>query len=364
MKRESNNQNPEKVIKHLQLPRKAYPGRRGLFFCFLALSIMCITTGLQQPAAAQQKQQAGWQVQVEEGGKTNAILNISNRCLEPHNFRVRNKIKYLSFTQPTESILIAPGVSRPLTAIINAAGLKPRIYEDDLLVECLDCKKEKASRCTQDRDKVPVQLTVNPAANFKVKLPTATCFCVISILDLTNQKHRDGVIMDLTGAVNKTYSGLNPQNDTNQTDCNTRCTTEAAKYTGSQSVAAAACAAGTANGTVIRAWSAVGTREYKSAQQIGILINTPEVKKTVCTCPATWWSDKNVPGGVTTDGKCKKEALDNCGIKISPLPPMGTQLGTWGFSWDNTLWAYGTKENGGAANCVTTVVSPAVCKFQ
>lgn len=195
-------------------------------------------------------------------------------------------------------------------------------------------------------------------------MASATCFCKISCDDLTNKKSATGVCLDLTSAVNKTYTGLFPQNDTNQTDCNTRCTTAAAAHSGSQSIAACACAAGKSSGTVCRAWSAVGTKEYKSAQQIGVLTNQPEVKKTTCTCPAGWACNgcsPQVDGGVTTDGKCKKLACQ--AISITPFPANGTQLGSWGFTWGNALIAWGSSANGGAPNCVTTVVSPAVCKF-
>jgi len=187
--------------------------------------------------------------------------------------------------------------------------------------------------------------------------PIARCFCKISIHDLTNQHSATGVIQDLTGTVNKTYSGVFQQSDANQTNCNTRCTAAAAGLTGSQALAAAACAAGAANGTVVRAWSAVGTREYKSSQQIGVLVRTESV--TTCTCPKGWLANTtNVDGGVTGDGRCKREACAN--FTVSPPPPNGTHVGTWGFTFGNSLVAYGSAANGGAASCVTT---PGSCHF-
>lgn len=197
------------------------------------------------------------------------------------------------------------------------------------------------------------------------KLPTATCFCKLTCDDLTNKKSATNVFMDLTGEVGKTYSGLNPQNDNNQTDCNTRCTTAAAKYTGNQGVAAMACPT-CPNGGVVRAWSAVGTREYKSAQQIGVLVNKPEVKQTTCTCPKGWVSNgtNQTDGGVTYEGpkSCKKMACQ--AINILPLPTNGTQLGDWGFTWGNALYAWGTPQNGGGSKCITNIISPAICRFQ
>lgn len=114
-------------------------------------------------AAAQEKQTA-WRVALEEGKSTRATLTIGNRCAEPHLFRIKTGAKYLTFEGPTKSVPIAPGSTTQLWARFDATGLKSKIYEDDVLVECLDCKKEKATRCTQDRDKVPVVLTVTRAA--------------------------------------------------------------------------------------------------------------------------------------------------------------------------------------------------------
>lgn len=185
----------------------------------------------------------------------------------------------------------------------------------------------------------------------------ATCFCKLSYIDNTNLKSAIGVVKDITGEVNKKYTGPFQQGDANQTDCNTRCTNAAAKYTGNPALAAQLCAQGIPNGSAIRAWSAVGTREYKSAQYIGVLLNTPAVTSTKCVCPPdTMTNTSNQVGGVPADGKCKKHV---CGpITGIPLPPNGTPIGTWGFTWENTVWAFVKP------NCTTTTVSPAVCRFQ
>jgi len=186
----------------------------------------------------------------------------------------------------------------------------------------------------------------------------ATCFCKISKDDLTNQTSATGVLLDLTSTVNYTYSGFFQQSDANQTDCNTRCTSAAAPYTGSQAVATSACAAGAPDGTVVRAWSGVGTKEYKSAQQIGTLNN--DAAQTQLKCPVGWASNTtNVDGGVTSDGKCKK--LSAQPMSVTPLPPNGTPIGTYGFTWGNAVYAWGTPANGGAAYPVT--IMPAVCSF-
>lgn len=131
---------------------------RSLFLCLATVSILSIS-GPDLPTNAQENQ-AGWRVVLEEGKTTRATLTIGNRCSEPHRFRVKNKIKYLRFEASTESILIAPGSNTHLSALFDATGLKSKVYEDEVLVECLDCKKEKSTKCTQNKDKVPVELTV------------------------------------------------------------------------------------------------------------------------------------------------------------------------------------------------------------
>ena len=111
-------------------------------------------------------------------------------------------------------------------------------------------------------------------------MATARCWCLLSCANLTNQKVASFVCKDY-GAI-WTYTGLNPQNDSNQTDCNTRCTTKAAPDTNSQAVATQCCnIAKCPNASTVRAWSKVGTKEYKSAQQIGGLTNTPPVVQVV-----------------------------------------------------------------------------------
>ena len=72
----------------------------------------------------------------------------------------------------------------------------------------------------------------------------------------------------------------------------------------------------------------------------------------VCKCPAGWTCNgcsPQVDGGITSDGKCKKVACQ--ANTITPYPPDGTPIGTWGFSWGNAFIAWGTTANGGAPTC-------------
>jgi hypothetical protein len=183
----------------------------------------------------------------------------------------------------------------------------------------------------------------------------AHCFCQVSHLDNTNRKQMIGELHRIN--ISKTYSFPCEQCDANQTDCNTRCTNAAAGLSAAevQNIANIACSKGVPNGTAITAWSAVGTREYKSAQRLGILENIPASTTSTCKCPPGWLSNTtNVDGGITTDGKCKKMV---CNIPCTTgLPPDGALIGSWGFYYGKALWQWG------APNCTSTT-TPAICRI-
>jgi hypothetical protein len=130
----------------------------------------------------------------------------------------------------------------------------------------------------------------------------ANCWCKVSINNLTNQKHASGVIKDY-GSLG-TYKGINQQSDTNQTDCNTKCTYKAAPDDGSAALASAACSAGAGNGVDVIAFSAVGTKEYKSAEHLG------KIKRSAAqySCPQGGnLSGSNCVISVGAETKCPKD---------------------------------------------------------
>ncbi|HEV2851319.1 MAG TPA: hypothetical protein VHC97_00790 [Thermoanaerobaculia bacterium] len=105
----------------------------------------------------------------------------------------------------------------------------------------------------------------------------------------------------------------------------------------------------------VSAYAAVGANGiYRVTQSIEFDCTGGD---TTCTCPKGWVCNgcsPQVDGGITIDGKCKKLACQP--DVISPPPADGTQIGnpSWGFSWGNAFYAWGTTANGGAPNCVTT----------
>jgi hypothetical protein len=108
---------------------------------------------------------AGWRVELEEGQKRPSSLAIHNTCKGGHVFRVKSNIKYLSFAERTDNILVAPAATRQIKAMFDATNLKSKTYHDKVIVDCLDCKKEKG--CSQDRDEIPVELIVTQRTSFK-----------------------------------------------------------------------------------------------------------------------------------------------------------------------------------------------------
>jgi hypothetical protein len=142
-----------------------------------------------------------------------------------------------------------------------------------------------------------------------------------------------------------------------QADCAQRCTAAAAAYgtPAVQASAAAICSNTGAGDHVVNAYSRVGAtdvnnNECDTDQGFGTLTCTAIPR--ICKCPPGWACNDcspQVDGGVTGDGKCKKVACQ--GNTIAPYPPDGTQIGTWGFSWGNAFYAWGTSANGGAPTC-------------
>ena len=98
----------------------------------------------------------------------------------------------------------------------------------------------------------------------------AHCWCKASFNNLTGASSASGVVKDY-GAVGGSYKGLTQQSDANQRDCSNRCTNVSNPDQKSQALANAACAAGAGNGAQIKAFAAVGTRKYETANGLGVL---------------------------------------------------------------------------------------------
>lgn len=185
-----------------------------------------------------------------------------------------------------------------------------------------------------------------------------TCFCdaVMSGLNMNNSVHA------LTSAANLyfpgAFGGLSAAADG---DCRKRCNTVFGQKLGD--IAQSACGQNRANDSGIYPVYWIGTGGKNGAGGGAKLTNKPAGPVTEKKCIAPWMSNtSNIPGGVTTDGRCKQEfAIQN--FTINPKPTNGTPIGNWGFYWGNAVVAYGTPQNGGAAVDYQSGWVPAICKL-
>jgi hypothetical protein len=107
--------------------------------------------------------QSGFNFEIGEGKQIRKSMRLNNNCSEPHQFRIKNKNKYLSFEQSIDSILVGAKSSVALTLSFNATGLKKKTYSDKIEVECIDCKKQES--CKQNRDEVAIRMSVVSATD-------------------------------------------------------------------------------------------------------------------------------------------------------------------------------------------------------
>lgn len=192
---------------------------------------------------------------------------------------------------------------------------------------------------------------------------TANCFCQASIDNLTGKTSPFGVFKDFTDEVNTSYGGWFQQSEENQADCKQLCKT-AAEAVGRDGLVKAACAANVPTWppnymATVGVFSRVGVRPFRLAVSFGDFIYKPTIMKSVCVCPAGWWSNtSNKLADVTTDGKCKKVGGH---FSIAPFPPDGTLIGSWGATFGNELWVFGTPANGGAPFCFPSTLQVGEC---
>jgi hypothetical protein len=133
----------------------------------------------------------------------------------------------------------------------------------------------------------------------------------------------------------------------------------------SQMLANQACSKGVGSGSRLNAISKAGAIASGGVDHlVGILTNSAAVYNCpqggsisagqcvstaaiTYTCPSGWLSNTtNANGGVTGDGKCKKDI--GCNLP-APQPANGTQIGTYGFTWGNAVVIWGNAQNGGSA---------------
>src|SRR5882672_2271083 len=111
-----------------------------------------------------------WEVQLARDAQANSTITIQNQCQQTHSFNV------IQQQTPFLQLLAAPLVNVPgnssynLPVRFNTNGLNPGQYQGTVIVKCETCSKE--STCKQDREILPIRLTV--VDNAKPPQPVST----------------------------------------------------------------------------------------------------------------------------------------------------------------------------------------------
>ena len=127
--------------------------------------------------------------EIKEEKITRATLQITNRCPQPHYFRIKSDIQDPGFTQQTDAVLVSQSSTKKIEMVFDATGLTGN---RNAVVACLDCKKEEG--CAQDRYQVPIEMTPITASE---RPPASTRFSSASSTQGANDV---GIIPDSSGA--------------------------------------------------------------------------------------------------------------------------------------------------------------------
>jgi hypothetical protein len=142
------------------LSNQACNGKRLMILNLLDLSILFLVSCPSLLAA--QKAPTVMRATVETGKTTRKAFSITNDCREEHHFRIKSKVKFIRFEQPTDAILIGPHSTREIGVEFSATGLASKVYLDEFSVECRDCKKGRG--CVIERSRINVEMTVTKPA--------------------------------------------------------------------------------------------------------------------------------------------------------------------------------------------------------
>jgi hypothetical protein len=193
----------------------------------------------------------------------------------------------------------------------------------------------------------------------------AHCFCKLSCYPQAGNMSVGSTLKDYGWLA--TYTGINQQSEANQNACKALCATTASVDVGSQALATAACAMGCPNGSVIKAYSAVGNKPYRDDNlTIGTLIRKPAVTQTTYDCnslPGTWLDNPSAGNG--GHARCVKNSAN--AVSGVPIAPPWTSIGTSWQTATGPAWVTDGSGNiwyGVPAHATTTVVSPAECRWQ
>jgi len=125
--------------------------RKSIIFC---LVVMMLTTVL---LAQNPNETPAWEVTLPADKTARSNITVQNRCKKKHKFEIKSvDVPFLEISQL--EVKVKGGRNKNVPVRFNTAGLLPKIYEGKVLVICKTCKKEPT--CSQDRETLPVVLTV------------------------------------------------------------------------------------------------------------------------------------------------------------------------------------------------------------
>ncbi|HXU35152.1 MAG TPA: hypothetical protein VN937_02230 [Blastocatellia bacterium] len=121
-------------------------------FALSALSILLFVSYASSVSA--QEIVLGSQPEAKQEKPIFATLKITNRCPQPHQFRVTSDLKNLRLKQKKDAILIGASSSEDVEVLFDASGSNDSLTA---VVECLDCNNDEG--CSQDPDEVSLEIT-------------------------------------------------------------------------------------------------------------------------------------------------------------------------------------------------------------
>lgn len=103
-------------------------------------------------------ERAAWNVQLGRNVQAKSQITIQNQCKRKHSFTItKQQVPFLQF-QGAQTVSVPGNRSYDLPVLFNTNGMNAGQYQGNVEVKCNDCGKEKG--CTQDREIIPVRLTV------------------------------------------------------------------------------------------------------------------------------------------------------------------------------------------------------------
>jgi len=117
---------------------------------FLAFSNLAFAQQITEPPA--------WEVTLPAGTTARSTLTVVNRCKKSHTFQiVLENVPFLKFAGVNQ-VKVSGGKSIEVPVVFDTNGIAPGLHTGLVVVLCQTCASE--ATCAQDRERLPVKLTV------------------------------------------------------------------------------------------------------------------------------------------------------------------------------------------------------------